>query len=317
MKKNERISILGTGSIGPTIAVQFVKADYTTTIWSRSRSGLDKGKRDLEQYLIEVMNYGIISDAEAESAFSNASFTLSLEKAVEDASFISESIVEDLEIKQDLYARLESICGNNTVFASNTSAIMPSLLNRKMKDKSNLLVAHFWNPAYLAPLVEVCGSPDTRDQVIKLTLRLLRDIGNEPVQMKKEVPGFICNRIMHAMNREALSMIQKGILTAEEVDKAIRSSFGPRFANLGLMEFNDFVGLDLVRSVEVNLHPDLDTTSGPMPILDEKAQNGECGMKSGTGFYDWANKDPADIRRRRDKVFISNLRELAENRRKS
>ncbi len=188
---------------------------------------------------------------------------------------------------------------------------MPSLLNQKMKDKSNLLVAHFWNPAYLAPLVEVCGSPETSPEAVDFTLSLLKDIGNEPVHMKKELPGFICNRIMHAMNREALAMIQTGVLTAEDVDKAIRSSFGPRFANLGLMEFNDFVGLDLVRAVESYLHPDLDTTPGPMPIVDQKVEKGECGMKSGLGFYDWSQKDSADIRKRRDKVFISNLREQA------
>jgi 3-hydroxybutyryl-CoA dehydrogenase len=310
--KKEKICILGTGSIGPTVAVQFIKANYKTTVWSRSQEGTDKGKRDIEQYMTDLLNYEVISEADVQRALSNVEYTNNLEKAVEAADFISESIIENLEVKQDLFARLESICGNRPVFASNTSAIMPTLLNQKMKDKTNLLVAHFWNPAYLATLVEVCGSDYTSMESIELTMKLLKDIGNEPVHMKKEIPGFICNRIMHAMNREALSLIQKGVLTAEEVDKAIRSSFGPRFANLGLMEFNDFVGLDLVRSVEVNLHPDLDNTPGPMPILDEKIQKNERGYKSGTGFYDWTGKDVSDIRKRRDKVFISNLKEQSK-----
>jgi 3-hydroxybutyryl-CoA dehydrogenase len=139
-------------------------------------------------------------------------------------------------------------------------------------------------------------------------MSLLNGIGSEPVRMKKEIPGFICNRIMHAMIREALYLVQEDVLSAEDVDRAILSSFGPRFANLGVMEFNDFVGLDLVRTVEGRLFPDLERATAPMPILEEKVARGEKGMKSGKGFYDWSAKSIEDIRRRRDRGFVDRVK---------
>jgi 3-hydroxybutyryl-CoA dehydrogenase len=183
-----------------------------------------------------------------------------------------------------------------------------------MQNKSRMLVAHFWNPAHLCPLVEVCGNPETTEEVKQATMQLLTAIGNKPVLMKKEILGFIGNRLMHAMNREAISMIQKGIVSAEDIDMAVLNSFGPRFANLGLMEYLDFCGLDLIANIQDYLYDDLEKGGGTMPLVKELVDKGDLGAKSGKGLCEWDGKDPDDVRGRRDQEFMRRLKEQVKNR---
>jgi 3-hydroxybutyryl-CoA dehydrogenase len=207
-----------------------------------------------------------------------------------------------------MFFQLEDICPGETIIASNTSTLLPTPLSEKMKHKERLLVAHFWNPAHLAPLVEVCGSPATDPEVIETTLAILRKIGNEPVLMRKEILGFIGNRIMHAMNREALALISAGVCEAEDIDRVVNTSFGPRFAHLGPMEYLDFSGLDLIRNIQGYLYGDLDNTPGVLPAIDKLVSEGKLGLKTGKGLFDWSQKEN-NIREKRDKEFIRRLKE--------
>ena len=172
-----------------------------------------------------------------------------------------------------------------------------------------MLVTHFWYPAYPLPLVEVCGSKETDKEVIHVTMNLMKHIGKTPVLMKKEVLGFIGNRIMHAMYREAISLVEKGIADPEDIDKVVLTSFGPRFANLGPLEYLDFNGLELIKSVQGYLFGDLDNTKGVMEIVKEKVAKGELGIKSGKGFFDWPSRNPDEVGARRDKEFIRRMKE--------
>ena len=162
---------------------------------------------------------------------------------------------------------------------------------------------HFWNPAYWAPLVEVCGSPYTSKKVIGTIMEILKTLGTEPILIRKEILGFIGNRIMHAMNREALALIGNDVCDPEDVDKVVLSSFGPRFSNLGPMEYLDFVGLDLIKSIQGYLYADLDKTQGVLPVIDKLVTEGNLGIKSGKGLFDWAKKENK-IRKKRDIEFI-------------
>jgi len=207
-----------------------------------------------------------------------------------------------------MFAKLEEICSIQTIFASNTSTLLPTALSHKIIHNERLLVAHFWNPAHLAPLVEVCGSPDTSVDVINTTMDLLRKIGNEPVLIRKEILGLIGNRIMHAMNREALALISNDVCDPEDIDKVVLSSFGPRFANLGPMEYLDFSGLDLIKNIQGYLYSDLDTTKGVLPIIDKLVSEGNLGIKTGKGLFNWSKKEN-NIRENRDKEFICRIKE--------
>ena len=304
----KNVAVLGTGTMGPGITLQFARSGYRVTLWGRSTESLDRGEHNLQLNLDDLTREGILDAEEAGSILGNTNFTDDLEAAGKDAHFVVEAVPEILEVKQDLLAHLEEICSRDAILASTTSTLLPTLLSQKLKHKDRLLVAHFWNPAYLAPLVEVCGSPDTSGEVINSTMQVLTRIGNEPVLMRKEILGFLGNRIMHAMNREALSLISKGVCDPEDIDKVVNTSFGPRFAHLGPMEYLDAVGLDLVRNIQGYLYGDLDDTEGVLPVIDRLVSEGNLGRKTGRGLFDWTVKVDR-IRENRDREFLRRLKE--------
>lgn len=304
----KNVTVLGTGMMGPGIALLFARAGYKTTIWGLNEEEVANGHKNFKCNIDDLVQQKIISEKVAKEIQANIEITCDLEKAVSDTDFVSEAIIENLEIKQDIFAQMEYYCPHNAVLTSNTSTLLPSDLNKKMKTKSRMLVAHFWNPAHLAPLVEVCGSPDTSQEAVDLTMDILKKIGNEPVLMKKEILGFIGNRIMHAMNREALSLIEQGVVTAEEVDKVVLASFGPRFSNLGPMEYLDFCGLDHIRRIQDYLYEDLAITQGIHDIIEDKVESRQLGCKTGKGLIDWTGKDVDGPRKRRDMEFIRRLK---------
>lgn len=303
-----KISVLGTGNMGPGIALQFARAAYQVTIWGPDESYKEQGVANFKQNLDDMVREGFMDEVEAFRAHQLTVVTADLEEAVRDAQFIVEAIPEVLELKQDMYARLEECCSSDAIIASNTSTLLPSPLSEKMRQRERFLVTHFWNPAHLAPLVEVCGSPQTLPEVIEISMDLLRTIGNEPVLMRKEILGFLGNRIMHAMNREALALIGEGICEAEDIDMVVKNSFGPRFANLGPMEYLDFSGLDLIKNIQGYLYGDLDNTPGVLPIVENLVSEGNLGLKSGKGLFDWSKKEN-QIRENRDKEFVRRMKE--------
>jgi 3-hydroxybutyryl-CoA dehydrogenase len=299
----KNVLVLGTGNMGPGIALLFARAFYSVTMWGPTKRDRKDGIYNFKRNVDDMVQEGFLENSLADEINSRITVTTDLKDAAGDAHLIVEAIPEQLELKQQMFAKLEELCSSHTIFASNTSTLLPSALSHKMSHKERLLVAHFWNPAYLAPLVEVCGSPCTSKEVIDTTMIILRKIGKEPVLIRKEILGFIGNRIMHAMNREALALIGNGVCTPEDIDKVVLSSFGPRFANLGPMEYLDFVGLDLIKSIQAYLYADLDTTPGLLPVIDKLFSEGNLGIKSGKGLYDWSKKENK-IRAKRDLEFI-------------
>ncbi|KPL22887.1 MAG: hypothetical protein AMS23_07300 [Bacteroides sp. SM1_62] len=309
MENINNVTVLGTGNMGPGIALQFARAGYRVTIWGRNEKSAEKGSKNLQTNITDLVREEIMDDDEAKAAMDNTSVTSDLEKAGTYAQLVIEAIPEILELKQQMFSRLEDICSPGTILASNTSTLLPTPLSEKLMHRERLIVTHFWNPAYLAPLVEVCGSEATSVEVIKITMGILKKIGNQPVLMRKEILGFLGNRLMHAMNREALALISEGVCDPEDIDMVVNMSFGPRFANLGPMEYLDAVGLDLVKNIQGYLYEDLDDTPGVMPVLDKLVSGGNLGMKTGKGLFDWSQKEDR-IRENRDKDFIRRLKEM-------
>jgi 3-hydroxybutyryl-CoA dehydrogenase len=304
-----KVAVLGTGMMGPGIALQFAKAGYAVALWGIDGDDLERGRAGFARALSDLTRRGIVSALDARAARRRLTVTCELERAVADADFVSEAVPETLELKQEVFSRLERHAWREAVLSSNTSGLMPSRIAERMTTRERMLVAHFWNPAHLCPLVEVCGNPDTTDEAKQLTMALLRRIGNRPVLMRVEIPGFIGNRIMHAMNREAISLVQKGVCTAEEIDEAVLASFGPRFANLGIMEYLDFSSLDHIARIQSYLYDDLEKGGGTMPLVAALVRQGRLGARSGGGLCDWTAKTVDDVRRRRDEEFMRRLRE--------
>jgi 3-hydroxybutyryl-CoA dehydrogenase len=294
MENIRNVAVMGTGTMGPGIALQFARAGYNVIIWGRNEQSLARGMRNLQLNIDDLVREDILDDFEVGRIKNNIIVTADLEEACKDAQIVVEAI--------------EEICSRETILASTTSTLLPTPLSEKLKYKERLIVAHFWNPAYLAPLVEVCGSKDTSAEVIEVAMGILKKIGNQPVLMRKEILGFLGNRIMHAMNREALALISDGVCDPEDIDVVVNTSFGPRFANLGPMEYLDAVGLDLIKNIQGYLYGDLDDTAGVVPVIDKLVTEGNLGMKTGKGLFDWSKKQDR-IRENRDKDFIRRLKE--------
>jgi 3-hydroxybutyryl-CoA dehydrogenase len=304
-----KVLVLGTGMMGPGLALLFAKAGFQTTMWGPTEVDAAAGVRNFQSNMGDLLREGILSEDDARRVSSRITVDHLFERAAERSDFVVEAVIEDLEIKQAIFARLEEHCPPHAILASNTSTLLPSDLSSQMRNRERMLVAHFWNPAHLVPLVEVCGSPATSQESIDVTMHMLRILGKEPVLMKKEILGFLGNRLMHALNREAISLVEKGVADPEDIDRVVQASFGPRFAYLGPLEYLDFVGLDHVARIQAYLYGDLDNTPGQQRLILEKRDCGEVGVKAGKGLFDWTSRDPEGPRLRRDQEFLRRIKE--------
>ncbi len=215
-----------------------------------------------------------------------------------DAALVIEAAPEKLALKQKLFADLEAVVAPDTILASNSSAIPSTEIGRHLKHRERVVGTHFWNPPHLVPLVEVIQTEKTSDAVIARTMDLLRGAGLKPVHVRKDIPGFIGNRLQHALKREAIALVADGVCDAETIDDVVKSGFGARMAVLGPMEQSDLVGLNLTLDIHEALIEHLDRTAGPHPYLRDKVARGQLGMKTGEGFRRWTPQQADEVRER-------------------
>jgi len=219
--------------------------------------------------------------------------------AVSDVDFVLESIAEKTELKQQMFAECEKYAPATCIFASNTSVKPITLIGSTLHDKKRMIGAHWWNPPYLIPLVEVTQTEFTSAEVIKATMDLMKAIGKVPVHVKKDRPGFVANRLQHALWREAIYIVEQGICDAETVDMSIKNSFGLRLSVLAPCENADMVGLEMTQDIHNVVLADLCDSKTPSPILQKLMDEGKKGWSTGAGLYPkWSEDDKAAVRKR-------------------
>ena len=219
-----------------------------------------------------------------------------MENAIEQAEVVIEVIPEQLELKKALFEQLILNTPQETILATNTSGIPIEQISKDTKEPQRILGTHFWNPPHLVPLVEVIQSHFTDPKIIERMLVLLTSVGKTAVHVKKDIPGFIGNRLQHALKREAISLVENGICDAETVDLVVKEGFGMRLAVMGPLENSDLVGLDLTLNIHKFLLSDLDTSTEPQKLLQAKVQAGELGMSAGKGFLKWTPGKADEVR---------------------
>jgi len=217
---------------------------------------------------------------------------------VSDADLVIEAISEKLELKQQLFADIEKLARQDCIFASNTSVIPITAITEKLENKSRMIGTHWWNPPYLIPLVEVVQTVQTAAEVIDAVMMLLTVLGKTPVHVKKDVPGFVANRMQHALWREAIAIVEAGICDAATVDLCVKNSFGLRLSVLAPLENADLVGLELTEDIHRVILPDLSTAKEPSPLLRQLIDEGRKGWSTGAGFYSWSETDKALAKQR-------------------
>jgi 3-hydroxybutyryl-CoA dehydrogenase len=285
-----RIAVIGAGLMGHGIAQVFALNGHAVTIYDSIAGTLATAKSRILTNLTDL--------GDDTTAVERVTPQRNLAQAVRDADYVVEAASEDLGIKQRLFAEIESAAPAEAIFASNTSVIPITQIMGGLKHRARALGTHWWNPPYLVPLVEVIGTQWTSPQAIEWTMALHTAAGKTPVHVKKDVPGFIGNRLQHALWRECIALVQNGICDAQTVDTVIKASFGRRLAVLGPLENADLVGTDLTLAIHKTVLPDIDRTPGPLPYLEKLVADGRLGMKSGEGFRKWTAEQQQALRSR-------------------
>ncbi len=283
-----RIAVIGAGLMGHGIAQVFALSGHDVSIHDSVAANLDSVKPRI------LANLRGLGDDVA--AVDRVQPTGDLAAAVHEADYVVEAVLEDLALQQRLFLEVERNVRPHTILASNTSVIPITKIMEGLRDRSRALGTHWWNPPYLVPLVEVVGMQWTSQQAIDWTIDLHKAAGKMPVHVKKDVPGFVGNRLQHALWREAVALVERGICDAQTVDTVVKASFGRRLAVLGPLENADLVGTDLTLAIHKTVLPDIDSRPHPSPYLEALVGAGKLGFKSGEGFRAWSAEAQAALR---------------------
>lgn len=301
----KNICNLGTGTMGHGTAVMFAKAGYNVRMYGRSAESIEKGFRGIRAALQTYREHQLISETDAPAILARVKGVTTLEEAAENADFVIESVAEELEVKQAVFAKLDKLCPKHTIFATNTSGLSPSAVAEGVERKDKFVVAHFWNPPHLVPLVEVVPGKHTAPETVEITWKLMELINKKPVALKREALGFIGNRLQLALLREALYIVEQGIATPEAVDTTVKYSLGRRLSTTGPLESADLGGLDIFYNISNYLLKDLCNDPGVPALLADAKAKGELGAKTGKGLYDWTDAEKLNrIKQVREQVLI-------------
>jgi 3-hydroxybutyryl-CoA dehydrogenase len=284
----EKIAVIGAGLMGHGIAQVFAVKGHEVAIHDPFPEVL---ARVPERVRANLHSLGL-----DESSVERISLHDTIEAAAEIADIVFEAAPENLALKQDIFAKLSASTQAGCILASNTSVIPIGEIAAKAEDPSRILGTHWWNPPYLIPLVEVIQAPRTESVYIEKCIALLQRAGKVAVHVKRDVPGFVGNRLQHALWREAISIVAAGICDAPTVDLVVRNSFGMRLPVLGPMENADLVGLDLTLAIHNVVLRHLEASPEPSPLLERYVGEHRLGMKTGKGFYEWTPESAQRVR---------------------
>ncbi|MCM3170251.1 3-hydroxyacyl-CoA dehydrogenase family protein [Peribacillus frigoritolerans] len=300
----KKIAIIGSGVMGSGIAQSFAVSGYFVTINDIKEELLYHAQNQISENLSLLMEEGALTDREKQGALANITYSVDLEGAVRDADFIIEAIPEVIELKLNLYQQLEEIIKPDAIIASNTSTFPISQLMEKASFAERMVITHFFNPGHLVPLVEIVQHDETKPEIVKTTMDLMRKIGKSPILLKKEIAGFIANRLQTALMREAFYLLKEGVADAEDIDTAITAGPGFRWAFTGPIEIADFGGLDTWQRVFDNVSPVLDQSKEAPDLIRDLVAEGKLGTKSGEGIFTYEESTVSQKINERDRNFI-------------
>lgn len=300
----QTVAVLGLGTMGHGIAQTFAVAGLDVRCYDAAGTArtslVDRVRANLQSFV----ESGLLAESSVEPALARLHVCSSEAEAVNGAKFVTEAVKEDLHEKQSLWARLEAIVPSDTILASNSSTFPISQSGSELRHPERALVTHWFNPPHLVPLVEVVPGPNTNEQVVDVSLELLQRIGKLPIRLRKELPGFLVNRIQVAIQREVWDLLEQGVASAAEIDAAVCGSIGFRLAAIGPLEVQDFGGLDIQTTVFLNLiHQIQSGTQLPRGVRDLIAA-GHLGAKTGQGFFSYSPERLRERQLRRDALFL-------------
>ena len=300
----EPVAVIGAGVMGHGIAQLFATAGAAVRLHDLDPGRLDGALREVDRSLRLLVEEGVLGASTASAALARVRPTTDLDGALAGAALVTECIPEILAAKVALLAHVERVVAPDALVVSNTSTIPIARLAEGAIHPERMAITHYFNPAQLVPLVEVVPHPAMPAGRIEQVMGILVAIGKRPVRLRKDVPGFVANRLQAALVREALHLLEAGVASAEDIDTVLTEGPGARWPFLGPVEMIDLGGLDVWRRVIDNLAPGLCREEGAPAILRERVERGDLGAKSGAGFHDYADGKAEARIRHRDRALV-------------
>ena len=304
----EQIAVYGSGTIGSCEATLIIGHGLPCTVIGHSESGLERCRRAVAQNWDDLIAEGLASPANKQAALALLTVTND-PAALAGKTFVFEAVAEGAEQKQAVYRAIARYAAPDAVVASCTSSIDAEILAGLTERPENLLIAHPFQPVHMLPLVEVVRHEKTADGTVARTLALLETLHRQVVVLNRSVPGFLVNRFAQALFRESIYLIEQGVTTAADIDKAVKYAMGMRYASIGLLEYFDAVGYELESTIARNVYPDLCDTRDIQDLVKTGLETGKTGQAAGQGLYDWTQKDSDDFRRRKQSPYFDGVRE--------
>ena len=299
----QTIGIVGAGTMGAGIAQAFAESGYDVIWYNRSESGIQRGMNLIRLNQSIYIKSGVLTKDRATSALKKLKPTIKLAD-LENANFISESVPEDMKIKQEIFSRISDICREDTILTTNTSAMSITVVASAVSNRSRFAGMHWWNPPHIIPLVEVIKGDESSEETCMIAMEICKKLGKKPVFVKKDVPGFIGNRIQMALQREVMNILNMGIADPEDIDAVMKYGPGPRWALYGPCEIADLAGLDVVNSVSNYLFKYLSNSKDVPSVLADRVKRGELGAKAGKGFYLYTKDKVEKLLESRDRRLL-------------
>jgi 3-hydroxybutyryl-CoA dehydrogenase len=310
MKLSEikNISVIGAGIMGHGIAQTFALGRYDVILNDINNEILQKAFQQIRSNLDTFVEFGIITQEVAKEALRKIKTTTDFMEAVKEPDLIVEALPEIIDLKKQFFKDLDRYCPSHTIIASNTSGLSLTEMTSEFRRKEQVVIAHWWNPPHIIPVVEIVRGKYTSDKTMDLVYQVLTAIGKKPVRILRETLGFLGNRLQFALYREVLACLKEGIASAEDIDTTVKGSFGFRMPTIGPLETSDFGGLDTFLYITEYLFKDLDRSVEPPEILKEKVKQEKLGVKTGEGFFLYPPGKKEERIKERDRQFLQRLK---------
>jgi len=294
--------VVGAGVMGHSIAQAFAQADIETNLVDLNEKVLERGMNLIKSNLATLAEHGKIFSDEIPSILDHVHPSSDLTSSAKGTNFAIEVVPEVANAKREVFSQLGKFCPGDAVIASNTSGLDIFTI-AGIKKPQRLVIAHWFAPAHIIPLVEVVPGPETSAETVTFTAKLMTRLGKKPVVMNEFVPGFIVNRIQNAIAMAVFEMLEKSWAEPEEIDRAVKLSLGIRLPVVGVVQNMDFNGLDVVRDI-------LKRLGVAQPLIEKKVREGHLGAKTSKGIYDYNNRSEKEILKKRDTRYLEMLDHL-------
>ena len=308
----QTVTVIGLGTMGHGIAQTFALAGINVQMFD-DQVATRNSVRGRIRHNIDIMSEsGLLPDVDPDQVLERISIFDNERAALDGSEMVTEAIVEDLDTKRALLKRCEDVVAATTILASNTSSFPMTQIARDLKQPQRAINTHWFNPPHVIPVVEIIPGERTSVETRKTVMALFKELGKQPVHIRHETPGFVLNRIQVAMFREMLDLIERGVISAEDLDIAVKGSLGLRWAASGPMRVGDFGGWDVLGKVYQVLAPDLKSGSQIPPLIEKMVDQGKYGIKTGQGFFEYPAEQIPQIVADKDRRFMAWARLLAE-----